>query len=219
MRRLLQTLRHKRERKSSTWKIIYIVHSHPTFDLIVIHSSIKMKPQLFSLCLAAGISASPVQLSTGQCTTKIDKFDDLTSSPVPFLFQNDIGAYNGLLYGRFAAMGATGLNGVAPKSPNNTAGVGLTRTLTAPILDFLTGAGSTIPVTLSPFGTISAPAGKYFDLVEFYFGCRLNAVATVVVPAVRCDFSATGFNYLDQPCLKSLSLMRLSLVPGLWVPF
>lgn len=157
-----------------------------------------MKTQLFSLGLVTGVLASPVQLTSGQCTTKIDKFDDLPAGSVP-LAQNEIGLYNGLQYNRFAASGSVGLPGVAAKSPKNAAGLGLTRSLTTQIMDFLTNAGDKTPIALFPSGTLSAPEGKYFDLLELYFGCKINTAQTLVASANRCDFSATGFNHLDQP--------------------
>lgn len=94
---------------------------------------------------------------------------------------------------------SSGLPGVAAKSPKNAAGLGLTRSLTTQITDFLTNAGSSTPIALFPSGTLSAPAGKYFDLVELYYGCKINTLQTNIASSVRCSFSATGFNYLDQP--------------------
>ncbi|KAM3420012.1 hypothetical protein BST61_g3323 [Cercospora zeina] len=128
-----------------------------------------METQLFPLCLVTGVFASPIRITTGQCTTKIDNFDDLQASPAP-LIGNEIGLYNGLRYDRFAATSASGVTGVAAKSPNITAGLGLTRTLTTQVAEFLTSSGDKELITLFPSGTLSAPTGKYFDLLEFTLG-------------------------------------------------
>ncbi|KAF2217732.1 hypothetical protein CERZMDRAFT_80422 [Cercospora zeae-maydis SCOH1-5] len=129
-----------------------------------------MKSQLFSLSLfLTSVSASPVQLTAGQCTTNIDTL-------------------------------ASGLPGVATKSPQVTAGLGLTRSLTTQITDFLDQwwKEGTTHHAVSVGNTLCSSGENTSTLLEFYFGCTINTAQILVATSVRCDFSAMGFNHLNQ---------------------
>ncbi|KXT10515.1 hypothetical protein AC579_2356 [Pseudocercospora musae] len=127
-------------------------------------------------------------LSLGLCAAA-PTFDKVDASLLPTLSE-PIGAQNGLLYdSKFGYSGQSFfLPGVQAHSPPNAAGVGLTRGLTEGTL-----SGS--PISVYPNGVISITGKtKSFDLVGFWYGCKVNAATAILGTAVRCDFSATGVN-------------------------
>ncbi|KXT12504.1 hypothetical protein AC579_10342 [Pseudocercospora musae] len=125
------------------------------------------------------------------CKSFTETFDTLQPNPLgevlPILNQVGTGTYKNLNYGTavLTPFENSLLPPITPKSPNNTAviGVGLT----------LIGGLPTGSVGITPQSTIK-PAGttKSFDLDSLYIACGLNAMNSLVGVRTACGVTITG---------------------------
>lgn len=93
---------------------------------------------------------------------------------------------------------ANALSGVQAKSPPNVASIG--------ILKHLTSNPSSLEISANITITGST---KSFDLLDFYYGCRLYTASPVVGTSQTCVFSATGINVWGE----SVSEETFTFVP------
>ncbi|KAI5360203.1 hypothetical protein Slin14017_G097640 [Septoria linicola] len=158
-----------------------------------------MAPLITLAALASTAFAAVLDTRQSGLGRRTDTYDDLATLPgAPQL--SAVGTYNSLLYngwvvarpgipfldalcfGNTFCLGTLG-SGLRPQSGRQVAATGIVETLTQ--------IGE---ITMKPFGTIAAgnDIGS-FNLNSFYFGCIANTGQSLVIPAIGCTITVTGF--------------------------
>ncbi|KAF7194838.1 hypothetical protein HII31_03859 [Pseudocercospora fuligena] len=136
-------------------------------------------------------TVSQSQALQGKALTSSHQFDTLERSGLgtvlPILDRIGTATYNNLDYGTASLVifENAPVPAITPKSPNNTATIGIGGTLL--------GGLSALSLNLTPQSTIK-PAGttKSFDLDSLYIGCALNTMVSVAGVRTPCGVTVTG---------------------------